>query len=344
MRVPSGRAPSGRVPFDRLTPAQLDTWHSLRDDDSALDSPYFHPAFSAAVHDSGTPVEVVTTGAAFFPVHRTGRVLRPVGWPGADFQGPIGRPFTPTDLVTDGVRSFEFDHLLDLPEFAPFISSRRASPFLDVTGGLTGYLGRVSKSGKDNMGQARRRTAKAEREIGPIRFTAESSSLDDLAKVVELKRAQYRATGAADYFAAPGRRELITRLLHTREGSFGGVLSTVHAGDRLLAAHFGLRSGKVLHWWFPVYDPELAGYAPGWILLRELVLASGDMGFTRIDLGRGDDEYKRRAKTGETTVCQGMVTRSSVHLRLHRMRESARTRLKSSPLAPVVRGIVRKFR
>ncbi|GLZ28880.1 cellulose biosynthesis protein CelD [Lentzea sp. NBRC 105346] len=333
-----------RIPFNELTSEQLDTWHSLRDNDSALDSPYFHPAFAAAVHDSGTPVEVVTNGTAFFPVHRTGRVLRPVGWPGADFQAPIGSPFLPTDLLTGGIRSFEFDHLLDLPEFAPFVTSRRASPFLDVTGGLEGYLGRASKSGKENMGQARRRTAKAEREIGPIRFVAESLSGDDLARVIGLKRAQYAVTGAVDYFAAPGRRELLTRLLHTRKGSFGGVLSTLHAGDRLVAAHFGLRSGKVLHWWFPVYDPEFSSYAPGWMLLRELVLASGDMGFTRIDLGRGDDEYKRRAKTGETTVCQGMVTRSSALLRLRRTRESALAKVKSSPLAPALRGIVRKFR
>ena len=43
------------VPFDRLTGEQLDAWHRLRSANPALDSPYFHPGFAAAVHASGVP-------------------------------------------------------------------------------------------------------------------------------------------------------------------------------------------------------------------------------------------------------------------------------------------------
>ena len=38
---------------------------------------------------------------------------------------------------------------------------------------IEGYLGRATKTGKDNMGQARRRTAKAEKQLGAIRFGAD---------------------------------------------------------------------------------------------------------------------------------------------------------------------------
>ena len=93
----------------------------------------------------------------------------------------------------------------------------------------------------------------------------------------------------------------------------------------MLAAHFGIRSGGVLHWWFPVYDPQFATFAPGWILLRELIGAAPDLGVTRIDLGRGDDEYKRRAKTGDTIVCQGLVTESSAALATRRARSALAT-------------------
>ena len=209
-------------------------------------------------------------------------------------------------MLTGGGRSFEFDHLLDAyPDFEPWISSRPASPYVDVTGGFEGYLGRASRSGKDNMGQARRRAAKAERELGPMRFVVETVDPQLLDQVIEFKRAQYQATGARDYFLDQRRRDLLHRLLHTRDTSFGGVLSTLHAGPHLIAAHFGMRAGSVLHWWFPVYDPDFRALSPGWILLRELVSAAPQLGVTRIDLGRGDDEYKRRAKTGETIVCQG---------------------------------------
>ncbi|GAA2878146.1 GNAT family N-acetyltransferase [Nonomuraea rubra] len=300
--------------FDALTAGELDSWEEVRAGNPALDSPYFHPGFSAAVHASGRTVHVAVGDGVFVPHHRDGRLLRPVGWPGADFQGPIlaeGTPFRPLELLGNGAGGYAFDHLVEqAPGFERWVVSRRPSPYLDVTGGLEGYLGRASKSGRDNMGQARRRAARAGRELGGLRFEADSTDVGALARVIELKRAQYAATGAQDYFAEPERVRLMESLLKTRDPAFGGVLSTVHAGPHLLAAHFGLRSGGVLHWWFPVYDPELAKLSPGWILLRELVAASPALGVSRIDLGRGEDEYKRRAKTGESVVCQGIVTRN----------------------------------
>lgn len=300
--------------FDELTAAELDAWEAVRAANPALDSPYFHPGFSAAVHASGHTVHVAVGNDVFVPHHREGRLLRPAGWPGADFQGPIlaaGATFRPLDLLGNGAGGYAFDHLVpDAPGFERWVLSRRPSPYLDVTGGLTGYLGRASKSGKDNMGQARRRAARAERDLGAVRFEADAVDAGALARVIELKRAQYAATGAQDYFAEPGRIKLLEALLGTRDPGFGGVLSTLRAGPHLLAAHFGLRSGGVLHWWFPVYDPAFAKLSPGWILLRELVAAAPSLGIARIDLGRGEDEYKRRARTGESVVCQGIVTRN----------------------------------
>jgi CelD/BcsL family acetyltransferase involved in cellulose biosynthesis len=341
------------VRFDRLDARELDAWHQLRAANPALDSPYFHPGFSAAVHACGPEVRVgvfedgAGTVAGLLPFIQPDSTLRPAGWPGADFQGPILAPGTrlaPLDLLTRGARAFAFDHLVEVcPDFEPWIESRQVSPFLDVTGGLDGYLGRASRSGKDNMGQARRRTAKLGREHGDVRFVADNPDPEILDRVIELKRGQYAATGAGDYFAEPGRAELLHRLLGTRDSSFGGLLSTVHAGSELVAAHFGMRSGSVLHWWFPVYDPAFSSFAPGWVLLRELTQAAPGLGVTRIDLGRGDDEYKRRAKTGESIVARGMVT-SPIRGALHRARRRAVASAKSSPLGPGLRHVTRRVR
>jgi CelD/BcsL family acetyltransferase involved in cellulose biosynthesis len=342
------------VGFDQLSTRERDAWHRLRAANPLLDSPYFHPGFAEAVHATGREVRVAVAEdrsgavAALLPCHRVGSVLRPAGWPGADFQAPILAPATrlaPLGLLSGGARAFEFDHLVEVcPDFEPWIESRRPSPFVDVTGGLDGYLGRASRSGKDNMGQARRRTGKAEREHGTVRFVADDADAVLLDRVVELKRGQYAATGARDYFAEPDRAALLHRLLRTRGSSFGGLLSTVHAGPHLIAAHFGLRAGSVLHWWFPVYDPAFAHLAPGWILLRELVQAAPELGVTRIDLGRGDDEYKRRAKTGETLVAQGLVTRNTIRGSLRRTRLKAVAGAKASPLGPGLRSVARRVR
>jgi CelD/BcsL family acetyltransferase involved in cellulose biosynthesis len=105
-----------------------------------------------------------------------------------------------------------------------------------------------------------------------------------------------------------------------------------------------MRADGVLHWWFPVYDPAFGNLAPGWMLLRELIAAAPEMGITRIDLGRGDDEYKRRAKTGETMVAQGMVTRNRARLTLRRTRESLVSTIRSSAVGPALLRSVRRFR
>jgi CelD/BcsL family acetyltransferase involved in cellulose biosynthesis len=342
------------VSFDALTGEEIDAWHALRAGNPALDSPYFHPGFAAAVHASGRPVSVVVLRgvagevSALLPGHRQGGRLRPVGWPGADFQGPVralNTTLSPIDLLVDGVHGFEFDHLLDQgPAFDPWIIASQPSPYLDTTGGLDGYLSRASRSGKDNVGQARRRAAKAERTHGPVRFAADVVDDAVLRRVIELKRAQYAATGGRDYFRQPDRIELVHRLLHTRDPAFAGILSTLHVGDSLVAAHFGIRSDHVLHWWFPVYDPAYAQLSPGWILLRELVAATPGLGVLRIDLGRGDDEYKRRAKTGEIVVSQGIVTRSRTLRMLRRARHSTINAAKASPAGPVLRQMARRVR
>jgi CelD/BcsL family acetyltransferase involved in cellulose biosynthesis len=342
------------VSFDALTAEEMDAWHALRAANPALDSPYFHPGFAAAVHATGRTVSVVvlrsSTGAvsALLAGHREGARLRPVGWPGADFQGPVlaaGTALSPVHLLVDGLREFAFDHLHSPgPAFDPWVISSQPSPYVETSGGLDGYLARASRSGKDNMSQARRRAAKAERTLGPVRFAADVVDDQALARVIELKRAQYAATGARDYFSQPDRIELMRRLLHTRDVGFAGILSTVHIGDHLVAAHFGIRSDRVLHWWFPVYDAAYAGLSPGWILLRELVAATPELGIHRIDLGRGDDEYKRRAKTGEIRVSQGVLTRSRSQRMLYQARHTVIEATKASPLAPQLRTAVRRVR
>ncbi|KAA2261180.1 GNAT family N-acetyltransferase [Solihabitans fulvus] len=339
--------------FDALTSRELDSWHALRAANPALDSPYFHPGFAAAVHGTGRRVLVAVDEEfgeirSLTAVHRDGAVARPVGWPAADFQAPIRAPgtvFAPLTLLSSvGAREFAFDHLVEDPDFEPWVDTRRPSPFLDVTGGLTGYLGRASRSGKDNMGQARRRAARAERELGPLRFEVDNRDPALLDSVIDLKRAQYRSTGARDYFGTAGRAELLHGLHGVRGSAFGGILSTLHAGPRLLAAHFGLRADGVLHWWFPVYEPEFGRLSPGWLLLRELVTAAPALGIARIDLGRGEDEYKRRAMTGHSTVSQGAVSSDAISRALRRARNSAVAAAKSSPLGPPLRALAHRVR
>jgi CelD/BcsL family acetyltransferase involved in cellulose biosynthesis len=336
------------VAFDRLSESDLAAWQRLRDANPSLDSPYFHPGFASSAHATFDDVVVAvargsdSTARLFLPLQTKRGVARPAGWPAADFQAPIAAPgetFDPRALLRTGeFRSFAFDHLLDgSPGFEPWIELRHQSPLVDITGGLDGYLERASRKGRQNIQESRRRTRKLEVEYGSMRFVAESDDNALLEDLVRLKRAQYRATGAPDYFGVAGRRELLEALLRERRADFGGILSGLYAGDRLVAAHLGLRSKGVLHWWFPVYDPELARFGPGWMLLREMMLSGPTLGLSRIDLGRGDDMYKRHAKTGEVAVSEGRVESGSLGRRVRAMKRRAGNTLRESRLGP--RGI-----
>ena len=49
-----------------------------------------------------------------------------------------------------------------------------------------------------------------------------------------------------------------------------GQLLTLRAGERLVAAHFGVRSGAMFHPWLAGFDPELRSYSPGLIFMSRL--------------------------------------------------------------------------
>lgn len=341
--------------MDDLTAAEVDRWQELRSSNPALDSPYFHPGFTAAVAATRPDVRIIVGEdargrvASFLPVQFDGRTCRPAGSPAADFQGPICAPGLQLDFA-DAVRacrasSYQFDHVLDgVAGLERWIFARQRSPYLDVSGGMDSYLSRASRSGRDKVAEARRLSRKAQRECGRVRFVAESSDDTLLDTVIALKRRQYSATGSADYFADVNHVALLHQLLATRDSDFRGMLCAVYAGPHLLAAHFGMRAGRILHWWFPVYDPRFSRLSPGWLLLAAVIDAAADLGLERIDLGRGMDEYKRRAMTGYQVVCQGAVMRNSMRHRAALVRYRALAGLKASRVAPALRGATRYAR
>jgi CelD/BcsL family acetyltransferase involved in cellulose biosynthesis len=338
-----------------LGQAETERWLALRAANPALDSPYFHPGFAQAVASTRDGVRVAIGHDAggqivsFLPVQLDGRTCHPAGFPAADFQGPICDRQVDIDVVATiracGGSSYRFDHLREgVTGFEPWIQARQQSPFIDVDGGLEGYLSRASRSGKDKISEARRLSKRAEKDHGEVRFVATSRDHELLDSVIELKRRQYAATGARDYFSDAGHVALLHHLLDERDSEFGGMLSAVYAGPQLLAAHFGLRAGPVLHWWFPVYNPEYPRLSPGWILLRAAIDAAAGLGIRRIDLGRGIDDYKRRAMTGQQFVLQGAAVPSPFRRRALDVRRRAVAAVKSSPAAPALRGAVHRAR
>src|SRR5262249_52144026 len=146
--------------------------------------------------------------------------------------------------------------------------------------------------------QDRRMRRRLEAGFGAVRLEWRNTSHAMLDHLLRWKSAQYRSTGAIDALGRPWTRAVLHELLDGQEDECRGQLSVLRAGDRVLALHFGLAGTSVLHYWFPAYDPELAAYSPGMLLLLGLAVAAAEHGFTMVDLGLGEHGYKLRLATG----------------------------------------------
>ncbi|MGP4090252.1 GNAT family N-acetyltransferase, partial [Streptomyces sp. KR55] len=147
------------------------------------------------------------------------------------------------------------------------------------------------------------------RDAGEVVYVHDERDPAALRTLMDWKSAQYRRTGRSDRFAHDWIIRLVEQLFHTRSQPFAGILSVLYADGKPIAAHFGLRSERVLACWFPAYDPAYSKYSPGLVLHLRMAEAAAADGIAYLDLGRGQKEYKDSLKTREIQVFEGWVTR-----------------------------------
>jgi CelD/BcsL family acetyltransferase involved in cellulose biosynthesis len=133
-----------------------------------------------------------------------------------------------------------------------------------------------------------------------------------LHKLVAWKSEQYRRTGVADIFRRSWMVGLLEALLADGGCHARGLLSVLYAGDQVVAAQFGLRSGSLLVGWYTGYDPRFARYSPGLIHLRHMTEQLASSGIRTISMGKGSTKYTRPLKNDDVLLAEGIVTASSV--------------------------------
>lgn len=305
-----------------MTAAEVERWQELLDTAPGLGSPFLAPAYVSTVARvrPGVRVAVAATarGLSFLPYERRGwYAARPVGWPMSSAQAVVTDHFE--DLVplyrltgAAGLRLVAFDHLAESQGAAlTEVTGRDAAPVVDLAGGAGRYLEDLRGRSK-LVAQLANLARRAEREMGELRFAVDDPDHAALEQLLAWKRLQFERTGARDLLAVPANVELLHRLRDLRDPHCTGQLSTLYAGDRLVAAHLGLRSRREFVYWFPAYDRDRGRYMPGKQLFLRLLEALGNLGVERVDLGKGEDEYKTRFKTGDAQVLSGRVTRPSL--------------------------------
>jgi CelD/BcsL family acetyltransferase involved in cellulose biosynthesis len=207
-----------------------------------------------------------------------------------------------------GFDTYDFDHLVDVGgSFRRWTTGSWSSPSIDLSDGLDGYMSQIERGGSNVVAQLAYQRRRLEREHGRVSFDPDCRDSAVLDELLAQKRAQYVKTGRNDPLAHEWRRELLQQLFGSESENCHGALSVLRVGGTEIALHFGLRSRHVLHYWLPVYRPEFARYSPGLLLLVELIRDAAERGMTRIDLGTGEAEYKRRLANSEIVLSQGSV-------------------------------------
>jgi len=329
-------------------------WRAILASTPALGSPYFAPEFTRIVAEVRDDVEVaaLSDGAellGFFPYQRgPGDVGHPVGGAFSDFQAVVAPDSVDWDaraLVRGcGLAAWRFDHLLaSQRQLAEFHWGAVPSPYVDLSRGFDAWVAERKGAGS-KIDAIRYEIRKAERRLGPVRFELHTTDHRVFKALLEWKSQQLVETGARNLLWLPWVGRLLDRIRHAEGDGFAGVLSALYVGDTLAAAHLGMRTETVMHYWLPAYGKDLATLSPGNILFLELVKACAARGVRRVDLGKGPEAYKQRMTSVSEAVAEGAVHLNPVLGALWRLKHDAIARARRSALRPLLRAPARWLR
>jgi CelD/BcsL family acetyltransferase involved in cellulose biosynthesis len=135
---------------------------------------------------------------------------------------------------------------------------------------------------------ARRRQRKLEKEVGTIQYHWNNPQLDVLETCFRWKSEQLRRQELPDPFANKSHQQFLQELV-TRQLL---LVSSLTAGDRVLAVHIGMVDQGRFYSWVTTYDSTYSQYAPGRLLLHFLLEESFQQQHTEFDFLWGGEDYK----------------------------------------------------
>ena len=308
---------------DKLPAADWALWSQWQQTNPALASPYFRPEFTQAVSRVRDDVEIAILKRAgqtvgLLPFQRGPlNIGKPVGGKLCDFHGCVSTAdftFDPRQVLAGArLATWDFEHVpASQVSFAPFATKRDQAPGLELKDGYAGWCELRREQGSQVVSKTMQKVRKLAREQGDLTLELQSTSPEVLETLLAWKSAQYELTGLADVFSFPWTRALIEQLQAPTGGEFGGWMSVLRAGPRIVAICYSLRSRNVMHAWFTAYDRDLAAYSPGLVMFLKMTEAWPQVGVTRFELGKGDERFKWNLATDSQELMEGTVARPTM--------------------------------
>lgn len=302
---------------DALAARDLAAWRTFLDATPAFASPLLGPAFARAVgavrEDAHVAVFRRGTQAVGFLAHhrRPGGLARPIGAPWSDRHALVSAPDAELDwrdaLRAAGLSAYRFTALLDPHGVwaGAGVDGEEAAYAVAPDEPGDAYWERLRAGSPKRFKNIRRLESKLDREEGPLELVVDDRSPDALQTLVRWKREQFRRTGLHDVLHPAWSRALMERLFDTREPDLSGLLITLRARGRVLAAHYGVRGGGVFHPWLAAYDPDFAHASPGLVFLSMVVRAMPQAGLDRYEMSGGSAHYKTVFSSTEDVLAAG---------------------------------------
>jgi CelD/BcsL family acetyltransferase involved in cellulose biosynthesis len=297
-------------------------WRALCAAEPAFQNPLLGPDFAQAVGEVRPDARVaifVRDGSAvgFLPFHRRpGGLARPIGAPLSDYHALVSTPDIglsgPALLAAAGLGAYRYTGLVD--PFGLFGAPERARESYRVVpaGPAEDYLEGLRAASAKKFKNWRRLDHKLDREVAPLRLVAPETERAAFDTLIAWKRDQLKRTGGHDFLSPIWTRRLFEALFERREGDFQGLLIALYAGEKLVAAHFGVRLGDWYHPWLAATEPELAIYSPGQVFLIRAIGGMQDLGLATYDLGPGHDHYKRAFAPEPFDVGEGLAVAPTI--------------------------------
>ncbi len=292
-------------------PDLLIAWHDLWQRAGA--SPFAGPQWHLARHETygGRGVGYLVARDAgqlcgVWPV-RPGAVVRPAGALLADYLSPLLAPGRENDALQAFAEWFARGGrpVVDLPRqegschllveamsrhgYRVMRLPGEAYRRLDLAGGPEAVEAGLSSD-------LRRRCRYAERRLGreaplAVDFVPREDVPRAMAQLMAWHSARFRRRGTPGSFFGRRRVFHVTVAMHHAEA---GLLRLVRlrSGDRTVALLYALRGGESYSYYAAGFDPDMARFSPGLILLWNAIRLAAKEGVGTFDFLRGDEAYK----------------------------------------------------
>jgi CelD/BcsL family acetyltransferase involved in cellulose biosynthesis len=254
-------------------------------------------------------------------------LVRAGGWDLLDLPG-LPAEWPTSELVTAAAAECGLQYLQ--------VATYRRS-YIALEGSWQSYLASRSPNLRYKLRKRRRWLADELGEVSYRHYTQPDEVVAQLERTVEVHarrwRGQYTST---TYSSSPLARQFYARAAHTMAARGWVDLSTLEAGDRLLAFCLSFIRDRKLYYYLPAYDPELGRYAPSLALLAHLIETAYAQNLAEVDFMLGEEAYKDQWATGSRGTNRVLVAapgpRGRAALAMFQAYLTGRERARRSPL------------